>query len=97
MCALKRCAAAGARTNPIATLVVTASGTLSVGGIDVLNRISERTGARAVPKKKCCVDMRCEGLSAESRVSVNAENDGPDVDEVLAEEAESQNQEQTGD
>ncbi len=50
MCALKRCAAAGASTNPIARLVVTASGTLSVNGIAVLNRISVKTGASAAPK-----------------------------------------------
>ena len=40
--------------------------------------------------------MRCEGLAPEFRIEIDAEYDGPHVDEVLAEEAEPQNPEQSG-
>ncbi len=50
MWALKSCAAAGARMNPIARPVTTASGTLTAGARLVLNRISEKIGASATPK-----------------------------------------------
>ena len=50
MWALKSCAAAGARTNPMTRLVTTASGRLSASGMLVLNRTSEKIGASARPK-----------------------------------------------
>jgi len=50
MCALKSCAAAGARMKPITRLVTTASGTRTWRDSEVLKRISENTGASAAPK-----------------------------------------------
>ena len=51
MCALNSCAAAGASTKPIPSPVTMASGTLSAVGSVPLNRISEKIGASATPKK----------------------------------------------
>ena len=50
MCARKSCAAAGARMKPMTRLVAIASGTRNSSASDVLNRISEKTGASAAPK-----------------------------------------------
>jgi hypothetical protein len=41
----------GAKTKPVIKLVTMLSGSLASIGREVLNRISQKTGARAVPKK----------------------------------------------
>ena len=51
MCALKTCAATGGSTNPISSDVTTPRGSATAVGSRVLNRISEKIGASARPKK----------------------------------------------
>ena len=79
--------------NPIRRLVASASGDAERErdrraeqdlGKDRRERGAEKSG----------IDMRGERLPPESGIEINAKNDRPHVDEVLAEEAKSQHQEQ---
>ena len=77
-------------------LVTTASGSLTSSASVVLNRISEKTGASAAPKNAVLTCGR-ERLAPEPRVQPDAEDDRPDVEQVLAEQAEAEHEEQARD
>ena len=81
---------------PTASPVASASGTLASGASVVENRISETIGASAAPKKAV---LRCDAhrLAAKAGVEGDARDDRPDVEQVLAEQAEAEHEEQAGD
>ena len=95
MWALNSWAAAAGRMNPMSSPVATPSGSPISSGSAELNMISETTGERAIAEKGG-VDVGSEGLPLETRIQGNAEDDEPDVEKVLAEEAEAEHQEKGG-
>ena len=81
---------------PTPSPVTSASGTLTIGVRSVENRISEKIGASAPPKNAVLM-MRTERLAAEASVERDACDDRPDIEKVLAEQAEAQHEKESRD
>ena len=81
---------------PMPRLVARLKGRVAASGSKLLNRISEKIGAKAAPKKAVLI-WAAKGSPRITRVEPDTGRDGPGVEKVLAEKSEAEGQAQASD